>query len=95
MSKVYKTENNINNNLTCSNIELGRVINNFKRENCELNNIFLNNNGSSGFPLFKDNNMRSNLFVNNQNGGMGQNSTCTDGTTTPHRIYDNNDGQYF
>lgn len=95
MSKVYKTENNINNNLTCSNIELGRVINNFKRENCELNNIFLNNNGSSGFPLFNDNNMRSNLFVNNQNGGMGQNSTCTDGTTTPHRIYDNNDGQYF
>jgi hypothetical protein len=95
MSKICKTENNINNNLTTSsNIELGKVVNDFKRENCDLKNIFLNNHGSYGFPLFNDNNLRSNLFLN-KSGIIGQNANGTIDNSTPNRIYNNTDDRYF
>ncbi len=96
MSKVYNTENNIN-NYTKIEIEPNNVnvINNNKKDNFQLNNVFSNNNNSLGFALFNDNNMRSNLFNKNEMMHQKSNSTIIDGNVTPHRIYDNLDDQYF
>jgi len=63
LSRVSIINNNIK-DLINRKIELKPSVNNFRRVNCNLKNIFLSYNGSFGFPLFNDINMKSNLFVN-------------------------------
>ena len=94
MSKIYKSENNMNNTLNSGRIELKPAVNNFKREKLEIPNIVLNRDGSFGFPLFNEPNIRSNLFVND-NPLFTTSSNSINGKATPHRILDNSDGQYF
>ena len=91
MSKAAKV-NNLS--LSTANIDLNSAICNFRSINPNLNNIFGNNYQNSGFPIFNDNNMNTNLFVN-RSGIFPKGFNNIDGSITPHRIYDNTKKEFF
>ena len=93
MHKICKTDADMR-NFNTENIELKPAVNDFRKENVELSNIFMNKDGSFCFPSINDSNISSSLFIN-QNTGLGRSSMGINGTVTPHRILDNTDGQYF
>jgi len=93
MHKICKTDADMR-NFNTENIELKPAVNDSRKENVELSNIFMNKDGSFCFPSINDSNISSSLFIN-QNTGLGRSSMGINGTVTPHRILDNTDGQYF
>ena len=93
MHKICKTDADMS-NFNTENIELKPAVNDFRKENVELSNIFMNKDGSFCFPSVNDSNISSSLFIN-QNTAIGHSSMGINGTVTPHRILDNTDGQYF
>ena len=93
MHKICKTDADMG-NFNTENIELKPAVNDFRKENVELSNIFMNKDGSFCFPSANNSNISSSLFIN-QNTALGHSSMGINGTVTPHRILDNTDGQYF
>ena len=93
MHKICKTDADMS-NFNTENIELKPAVNDFRKENVELSNIFMNKDGSFCFPSVNDSNISSSLVIN-QNTAIGHSSMGINGTVTPHRILDNTDGQYF
>ena len=99
MSKMYRNENNISNN----NEGMEETLNEYRKKNCEIKNVFLsslnsiNKNGENSgirFNLLKDNNKNNNnIFINRQKEIM--NFSTIDGKTTPHRLSSNNSFEYF
>lgn len=62
VKEIYFLKNN-NNNFINGKIELKPAVSNFRIKPCELKNIFLIKNGSYGFSLFNDRNIKSHLFI--------------------------------
>ena len=90
MSKVYKNNNE----------DVDNSVNDFRKNNCEIKNIFLkdnNNNPNNGLysnlisERNKNDNVGYNPFLSNQ---RGLNYSFIDGKSTPHRLA-NNSFEYF
>lgn len=90
MSKVYKNNNE----------DADNSVNDFRKNNCEIKNIFLkdnNNNPNNGLysnlisERNKNDNVGYNPFLSNQ---RGLNYSFIDGKSTPHRLA-NNSFEYF
>ena len=91
MSKVYKNNNE----------DVDNSVNDFRKNNCEIKNIFLkdNNNNNANNGIYsnirsernKNDNVGYNPFLSNQ---RGLNYSFIDGKSTPHRLA-NNSFEYF
>ena len=101
MSKMYKNENN-NNSFIGKNQGIEETLNEYRKKNCEMKNVFLsglnscNNNKDNngfGFNLLRTNNKNSiNPFMDKQREII--NFSTIDGKATPHRISSNNNNSF-
>lgn len=85
MSRLYKSGINTNtNSLSNRSIDLNNNLNNF-----------FNYNGSFGISSMNNENKFNSSLFSNQSGTFGQGLNTINGTTTPHKIFINDQDQYF